>query len=127
MIKVLYYQYFLFYTKVLKEDKPHFTTYFALSASEGFLINGIIDIISLKCFCYSVGKWPMIALFLIILGLNYWYFGKLGNGKEIIKQKPLYFSNKRLSIICSILFFLISVSWLFWGPIYGKYLLENCM
>lgn len=126
MIQVLYYQYFLFYTRVLKEDQPHFTTYFALSASEGFLINAIIDIISLKYFCYNVNKWSMIVLFLIILGLNYWYFGMLGKGKEIIKKKPLYFGNSQLSIICTILFFLISVSWLFWGPIYGKYLLENC-
>lgn len=126
MIKALYFQYFLFYTRVLNEDQPHFTTYFALSASEGFLINAIIDIISLKYFCYNVNKWSMIVLFLIILGLNYWYFSKLGKGKEIIKKKPLFFDNRQLSIICAVLFFLISVSWLFWGPIYGKYLLENC-
>lgn len=127
MIHVLYYHYFLFYTRFLKEEQPHFTSCFALSASEGFLINGIIEISSLKYFCYPIGKWPMIVVFLIILGLNYWYYQKLGMGKEIVKKEPLYFKNHRLSVVFSVLFFLITVSWLFWGPIYAKYLLNNCL
>jgi hypothetical protein len=126
MVDVLYYHYFLFYTKVFKEDQPHFTTWFALSSSEGLLINGIIDIVFLKFYCFSIGFWPMIFIFLLILCLNYWHYEKLGNGIEVVNREPLYFQSRYLSLAFAILFFLITVSWVFWGPIYGKYILENC-
>lgn len=126
MVDVLYYHYFLFYTKVFKEDQPHFTAWFALSASEGLLINGIIDLVFLKYFCFSIGIWPMIFIFLLILSLNYWRYGKLGKGIEVVDKEPLYFKSRYISIFFTILFFLITLSWVFWGPIYGKYILENC-
>jgi hypothetical protein len=126
MLNVLYYHYFLFYTKILREDDPHFTTYFALSASIGFVVNGIIDVVALNCFCISVGRWPMIVIFLVILGVNYYIFGFTGNGERIKEQKPLICKSSKLSISFTITFFIISTSWLFWGPIYGKFLLEKC-
>ena len=44
IMKVLYYYYYLFYSKILPDDEPHATTVFTLSSSEGFLINGALDI-----------------------------------------------------------------------------------
>ena len=126
MMKVIYFYYFLFYSEILNEDEPHFTAYFSLSASQGFLVNGIIDFIALKFYCYNIDKWPMIIIGLIIFGMNYFYYGKMNKGKEIVAMKPTFFNNRPFSIISSILFFLISLSWLFWGPLVGKTLLENC-
>ena len=125
-MSVLYYYYFLFYQKILKDDQPHLLTILALSASEGFLLNGIIDIIALKFFCLDVNKWIMLGLLICILGINIFIFYKKGKGAEIVKQKPRIFGNNYLSMAISIIFFIITISWLFWGPVCSKFLLENC-
>ena len=122
----MYYYYHLFYVRVFAADSPHFEAYFALSASLGFLANGILDMILLKYFCYNIGKWPMLAIFGAILVVNYWYYAVLGNGRKVVKNKPNFFGNNKISIAIVIIFFLTTTSWLFWGPVYGKYLLGKC-
>ena len=125
-MNVLYYYYFLFYKKVIKDPEPHFATVLALSCSEGLLINGISDIIALKYFCYEIKVWVQFTIVLVIIFYNYLIFHRTGRVKEIIKEKPTIINSKALSILIAWLFFLITVSWLFWGPIYGKYLFNQC-
>lgn len=126
MMKVFYYYYFLFYSKVLKDNEPHMLTTFALSASEGFFINVILDIFLIKFFCISMDKWTMLGILAGLILANYYYFHRAGKGKEIIKTKPKFFSNHRVSIVITVLFFVITASSLFWGPVYTKHLLEYC-
>lgn len=126
MLNVFYYYSYLFYKRVLKEEQPHFNTCFAISASEGFLINGVIKFLFIKFYCINVDKWYSIGVFCVILVLNYWNYIHKGIGRKIVKEQPRLFNNIRISKVFTIVFFVISVSWLFWGPIYHKHLLENC-
>ena len=126
-MKVLYYYYFLFYSKVLKDNEPHLLTTLALSASEGFLINGILQIALARFFCMSIDKWPMIGVLVLLIGVNYFYYHVRENAKKIVKTKPMYYSSQKLSIVLTFLFFIITLSFLFWEPIYVKQLLqESC-
>lgn len=125
-LSVLYYQYFLFYRKVIKDPEPHFATVLALGFSQSLLVNGIIDTIALTGYCYKIGKWFMIGIAILMIYSNYLIFHRTGKAQEIIKEKPSIGNSKRLSIVITWIFFLITVSWLFWGPIYGKYLLSQC-
>jgi hypothetical protein len=125
-MRVFYYYYYLFYTKILSEGKPHATTIFTLSMSQSFILIGIIDLIITQTFCISIGKWKMIGLTLIVILANYFIYGKSGKNLEIINSKPKFFNSNFLSIIITILFFVISVSVLFWGPVYTKNVLAHC-
>ena len=125
-MNLLYYNYFLFYKKTIKDPEPHFATIIALSFSEGLLINGMADIIALKWFCYEIKVWMQFTVILLIIFCNFLLYHISGRAKEIIKEHPTIFNNKAISIFITWLFFLITVSWLFWGPIYGKYIFSQC-
>ena len=126
LLKVLYYNYYLVYKKVIRDPEPYVATVLALSFSQSLLFNGIGDIIALKISCYQIPVWAQFSLVILLIVINHFLIYPIGQAKEIIKLKPIFFNNKKLSIIITILFFLITTSWLFWGPIYGKYLLTQC-
>ena len=125
-MNVLYYYYFLFYKKTIKDSEPHLATVLALSCSEGLLINGIADIIALKWYCYEIKVWVQFIGVFVIICCNYLVYHRTENAKEIIRIKPCIGRNRTLSIAITWLFFLLTTSWLFCGPIYGKYLLSKC-
>ncbi|TJZ53821.1 hypothetical protein FAZ15_16320 [Sphingobacterium olei] len=56
---------------------------------------------------------------------NSWYYLR-GRGEDIVKKRPLLFGSKKLSVYVTLLFFLVTFSWLFWGGIYSRHLFENC-
>jgi len=127
MFRVFYYYYYLFYSTVLNDDEPHLLTTLVLSASEGFLINGIVEIYLAKIYCKSIDTLLMIGTFLLLIGINYFYFHWTGKAKEIVKNKPMFFSNHQISIIITVIFFIITASFLFWEPVYVKLILDgNC-
>ncbi|RZK14472.1 MAG: hypothetical protein EOO43_16300 [Flavobacterium sp.] len=126
MLKVFYYNYYLFYTRILVQPEPHLVTTLALSASFSFILNGIIDITLIKLCCYNIGKWPMITMHGVILFLIYLYFHRINNAHDIVKSKPKVAGSQKASIIFSILLFLLTILSLFVVPILGKRLLESC-
>lgn len=125
MINVFYYYYFLFYSKVLKDNEPHLLTTLALSASEGFLINGILDILLTRFFCISIDKWPMLGVLAMLIFANYIYYHRTGKAKELVNNKPMFFSSHKLSLALTLLFFVVTLSFLFWGPGYVKQITEE--
>jgi len=66
-MKILYYYYYLFYTKILPDDQPHLTVIFCLSLMESFILNGLLNIVSILLFCYNIAKWPMIGVLIAII------------------------------------------------------------
>jgi len=124
MISIIYYYYYLFYTRILPDDQPHLTVVFTLSVSESFLINGIINLICTKFFCYPLNKWTMIGILLLILLMNYLYFN-FNRRDVIVGNKPKLLGSHILSILITLLFFLITASFMFWGPIYTQLLLNS--
>lgn len=124
--KIFYYNYYLFYLKILKVPDPKITTILALSFSQSLLINGAMDIVALNFFCYEIKVAVQFSILLLIIFLNYFLYHEKGKAYDIIKENPTIGTSKTLSIFVTIVFFLMTTSWLFWGPIYGKYLLSQC-
>jgi hypothetical protein len=66
----------------------------------------------------------MISIFVIVMAIIYITFYKKGKAARIVKIKPKFFNNHKLSVIITITFFLITTSFLFWGPIFLKNILK---
>ena len=126
MLKVFYYYYYLFYSKVLVQPEPHFVTVLVISFIESIPIMAIMDFVAIKLYCTGVGKWPMIAVIILFNGINYLYFSRQGKGKEVVKEKPKILGSHTLTVIVTLSISLICLSWLFWGAVLGKQLLEAC-
>ncbi len=124
---VLYYYYYLFYTRVLPDDEPHATVIFTLSFSEALLVNYTVDFIAVHLLCkYLLSKWSMIAILLLIIGINYLIYHRTGKNKEVVERKPRFFGSNTASIIITLLFFVITTSFLFWAADYMMYVLDQC-
>ena len=126
MLKVFYYYYYEFYTRVIPDDEPHATVIFTLSVVESLWINSIVEMITLNWFCHKIDKWVMIGVAIILMALNYMYYHKKHNATEIISEKPKIDHSHLLSIVFTIIFTAIGISWLFFGSFYSRSILENC-
>ena len=124
-MSILYYYYYLFYTKILPDDQPHSTVVFCLSLSESFLINGFLNIASIPLFCYHFSKWPMIGITIAIMIVNYLIYYRSGKMHRIIVEKPKLFNSNAASVVLSVVFFLFSFLMIVTEPFYSKYLLER--
>mgnify|MGYP000903560132 CR=1 FL=1 len=126
MIKVLYYSYYLFYTKIIPDNEPHATTIFTLSFTESLIANGIINICLVFPLNTSLNKWIMVLLFLLVLVFNYLFFNKNERGKKIVERdKPLLCNSKVLSVSFAFFIFLLGLLCMFFVPIISRTLLEN--
>ncbi|WP_461634297.1 hypothetical protein [Labilibaculum euxinus] len=118
MINTLYYYYFLFYKKILRDNEPHMLATLVLSFSFSLLVNGIIDISMAHLFGIALGKYVMLGFLLLIIAIFYFRLHRTGRAKEIVKEKPMFFNNHLLTILITFLFFAITTSFLFWGSGY---------
>lgn len=116
----MFYFYYLFYKKIMKDDSPHIFSCLGISACETFFVVNIVSCLLIQ-FCIKLGFWGSITIGVLITLLNVYYFIKSGRYKNIEKSKPMYFGNKWISIVTAIVFFIITVSSMFWGPIYLKH------
>lgn len=124
-MKVFYYYYYLFYTKVLPDNQPHATVVFTLSFTLASLINGILNIFLAHLVGIALGKWEMIGIFILVMGINFLFFYRKDKGNGIIKMKPKFFNNQNISILLTAIFVIVSVSFLFWSPIYVRDVLSK--
>lgn len=122
---VIYYYYYLFYTRILKDNEPHLLTILAISATEGFFLNIIFEIVLIlyRCIETNIVIWWSI-IFLINI-CNYLYFYKSGRSMKIIKEKPMFFSSRKISIFLTLLFFIVLATSIIWGAILTKYILQT--
>lgn len=124
MLNVFYYYYYLFYTKVLPDDQPHSTVVFTLSFSLSLIVNGILSIITAYA-GYNLSNYIMVGVFVVILIVNYLIFYRTGKGKQLVTEKPKFYANHKLSVFFTLCFFIITSSYLFWGPVLTKELLSK--
>lgn len=125
-LEVLYYYYYLFYTRILPDDEPHATVVFTLSFSLSILMNFILQVTFISLYCYSLGRWEMIAVLLVIILINYLLFLRSKRNIDIVKEEPKLFRSSTFSLAISVFFFLLTTSMLFWGAFYTKSLLSQC-
>ena len=111
---VLYYYIYLFYAKVMPDDYPHSNTVWALGFIFSLIINGLIDIplaYFFNCYLSIIQK---VIIIIIVMTLFYLKYYRSGKGIRIVeKEKPKFFGSKIASIILTVLFFLISMLFLF--------------
>lgn len=126
-MNVLYYYYYLFYTRVLPDNEPHATVIFTLSFSESLLVNYMIDFAGVHLFCkFLLGKWSMISIFVLIIVINYLIYHRTGKNKEIVEKKPKFLNSNKASTIITGTFFLITTSFLFWMTDYLMNVIDQC-
>lgn len=127
MLDIIYYYYYLFYLRMLKDNEPHLLTTLALSFSISTIIIFFIDVISVYVFCFlDVNTWHDMLIYLLSLGILYLWFHKTGRAKKVVKEKPKLFNNHFLSIVITISFFIISISFYFWLIDVLKLEVESC-
>ncbi len=126
LLKILYFYYYQFYTRVIPDVHPHATVIFALSFTESLWVNGFVEMITLNTLCYKIDKWLMLGVLLLIIILNYIYYNKMHSAEDIINKRPKIGNSNLLSVLVVAVFTIVGVSWLFWGSFYSRSVLENC-
>lgn len=127
IIDIIYYQAFLFYTKKLKEEDPHFTTTWGVGIAFAFIL--IFTITSIKdiFFCIDIKTIYLFCFSIIVYIIFHHYFTKNNRRERIIKEKPLFKNSIYLSKLIAILFFSFSIAMMFIGPTLAKYFYKiNC-
>ena len=123
---VLYYYIYLFYAKVMPDDYPHSNTIWALGFLFSLIINFSLDMGLAFFFGYTLSVFQMVSITALLMLLFYFKYYKSGRGKQIVKkEKPKFFGSNTASIILTILFFLISMSFLFLSPDIVREILEK--
>ena len=126
ILKVFYYYYHLFYQNIFGDSDSYFTAKLALTASESLLIISLLDVSCAYFLCYSLNKYYMAAITLIILAINSFFIFNSKNTVDIEKSKPKFFNSHKLTIILSWLFFLITTSSMFWLSSFVQNIICNC-
>lgn len=125
-MKIFYYYYYLFYRNVYKESEPVLGARLAFTASEVLIFVSFIRICSAFFFCYVLSKYYMFALALILLLLNTYIFLPRKRVEVILKSRPLFFQSRALTIFLTWIFFLISLSSMYWLGYAVQGLINNC-
>jgi hypothetical protein len=122
---VIYYYTFLFYSKIFKDDEPHIKTIWGISFLEGFATNIFLEIFSMHFLNFRINLFIKFIIILIILLINYLYFIRSKRFKKILKVKPFFFNNHRLTIILVAFIAITFISILFLGGIWIKFILKE--
>lgn len=123
---VIYYYCYLFYKKILKEDEPHATTIWVIGFIEGFFTNIVLYSLLVYFYCIkTLNIWIMIFIVGLFLLANYIYFYKSGRAKKIVKEKPMFYSSKKISITITVIFFIVFSSSILWGPFLVRYVSDT--
>jgi hypothetical protein len=125
LLKVLYYYNYLFYTKIIPDDEPHATVIFTLSFTELWYLISLIDFITINFYCYKTPLSINITIMIGLLLFNYIVFFRSGRGVKLIDKKPMIYNNYA-SIIITIIFELVGISYMFFGSIWTKSILSSC-
>lgn len=125
MIDVLYYMYYLFYSKKLKEADLHWNTVWFLGIFFSYWVFFAIDLFFLFFFLYLIPLEFGLTITASGVLLFYWIYSKRGRGKFVVeKKKPLIRGSFRLSVIWAILFFVITFVMIFSSGSMGKYMYQ---
>ena len=123
---VFYYYIFLFYAKVLPDDYPHSNTVWALGATFAFIINFSLDMVLAYFFGYTLGRFQILSITILLVIFFHFKYDRSGRGKRIVKkEKPKFLGSNIASIILTILFFLISISFFLFSEDVVREILEK--
>ncbi|RAJ31144.1 hypothetical protein LY11_02375 [Pedobacter cryoconitis] len=126
VLNVIYYYYYLIYTKIIPDNEPHATVIFTLSVSEMMILNLLLEIYLIKSHCISLPIWISVALLVLILLFNIFYYRISKKGEAIVKNQPKLLKSNALSIVVTGLIFIIAIACMIFGSNYTHDLLNEC-
>lgn len=124
-MEVFYYNYFYFYSRVLKEEDPHLFTTLSLSFSTTLYAIFIVDVFLYNTINIFMNLYVNIAVLVLLTFVFYTYYYRMCNGIEIVRRHPMFFENQRLSSILSIIYWVISFLLMFIHPMIFKFYIKG--
>ncbi len=127
LIDVIYYQTYLFYSRKLNEEDPHFTTTWGVGIAFSFII--IFSLIGIKdiFICLKIKTIYLFIFSMLIYSIFYYYFTYNKRRERIVKDKPLYRNSVFKSKIVAIFYFGIAIAMMLIGPLMASHFFElNC-
>ena len=125
-MRVFYYNYYLFYKIIGLDADPNLAARLALTFLEALFFRAIVNTFFAYSFCRIVPLYIEFSLVAFFLMINTYYYFTPEKESKIIKSKPSFFSSYPLSVLLSVLFFLVNVSTLFWLFGYLDSIIKNC-
>lgn len=121
LLDIIYYQAFLFYSKRLIGDDPHFTTTWGVGIAFAFIL--LFSVLPIKniFICDEIKTIYLFGISLLIYGAFHYYFTKNSRREKIVKEKPLYKGSVIYSRVIAILYFGFAISMMFIGPLLSRH------
>lgn len=126
MMNVLYYYIYLFNVKFLPYTFPDLNTVWILGSLFALIVNSSLNMGLAYFFGYTLGRFQILSITILLVIFFHFKYDRSGRGKRIVKkEKPKFLGNNIASIILTILFFLISISFFLFSEDVVKEILEK--
>jgi len=122
--RVLYYYYYLAYTRYIPDPSPRGTTVFVLGFSVASILYSILDCI-FSYFNIPIFRENYLPSILIIIGFFYLLYFRISIHNSILKERPILFNNKKLTTLLVIGYTIFSMASIIIGMVLSKFLWEN--
>ena len=126
MMNVLYYYIYLFNVKFLPYTFPDLNTVWILGSLFALIVNSSLNMGLAYFFGYTLGRFQILSIIILLVIFFHFKYNRSGRGKRIVKkEKPKFLGSNIASIILTILFFLISISFFLFSEDVVKEILEK--
>ena len=123
---VLYYYIYLFNVKFLPYTFPDLNTVWILGSLFALIVNSSLNMGLAYFFGYTLGRFQILSITILLVIFFHFKYDRSGRGKRIVKkEKPKFLGSNIASIILTILFFLISISFFLFSEDVVKEILEK--
>ncbi len=89
----IYYYYYHFYTKVIKDNQPHSTVVFVFGFLLSVILIDILNIFLTVFFKHAIALWMMLSFGFIFIFMIYLKYYRSWRGKRLVKTKILNIKN----------------------------------
>ncbi|WP_225883686.1 hypothetical protein [Capnocytophaga periodontitidis] len=126
MMNVLYYYIYLFNVKFLPYTFSDLNTVWILGSLFALIVNSSLNMGLAYFFGYTLGRFQILSIIILLVIFFHFKYDRSGRGKRIVKkEKPKFLGSNIASIILTILFFLISISFFLFSEDVVKEILEK--
>ena len=126
MMNVLYYYIYLFNVKFLPYTFSDLNTVWILGSLFALIVNSSLNMGLAYFFGYTLGRFQILSIIILLAIFFHFKYDRSGRGKRIVKkEKPKFLGSNIASIILTILFFLISISFFLFSEDVVKEILEK--
>ncbi len=125
-MNVLYYYIYLFNVKFLPYTFPDLNTVWILGSLFALIVNSSLNMGLAYFFGYTLGRFQILSITILLVIFFHFKYDRSGRGKRIVKkEKPKFLGSNIASIILTILFFLISISFFLFSEDVVREILEK--